>query len=340
MRDYDGIWVFAEQEDGKLAEVGLELLGCARELADQLGTQVSALLLGYKVKELAGELFAHGADQVFLADDIRLVPYTTIPYAKVIAAVARRHKPAIGIFGATPIGRDLAPRVASTLCCGLTADCTSLKIGDFTEPATKKIRENLLYQIRPAFGGNIIATIVNTDGWPQLATVREGVMKMNSPDPKHKGSIVKVEVELDRGKDLVTTVRERQRTEKTVDLKGAGVIVAGGAGVDGKAGFKLIRELADVLGGAVGASRAAVDAGCIDHDHQVGQTGTTVRPRLYIACGISGSVQHRAGMTESGKIIAINSDPDAPIFKVAHYGIVGDLHEVIPHMIEAYKRKA
>ena len=339
MKGYEGVWVFAEQEDGKLADVGLELLSCARDLADQLKTKVGALLLGHKVKDLAAELIAHGADQVYLADDIRLAVYNTIPYAKVVTSLMRQYKPAIGIFGATPIGRDLAPRVASSLTCGLTADCTSLKIGDFTDPSSKKVIKNLLYQIRPAFGGNIIATIVNTDGWPQLATVREGVMKMAPPDRKRKGEVIKVDVDLSQ-EDLVTKVRDRERTERSVDLKGAAIIVAGGAGVDGKGGFKLIKELADALGGAVGASRAAVDAGYIDHDHQVGQTGTTVRPRLYIACGISGSVQHRAGMTESGKIIAINTDPDAPIFKVAHYGIVGDLHEVIPKLIEAYRKKS
>ena len=338
MKGYDGVWVFTEQEDGKLSDVGLELLSCAQDLAKELNAKVSALLLGYKVKDLAKELIAYGADRVYVADDIRLEVYNTIPYTKTIVALAREHKPAIGIFGATPIGRDLAPRVASTLMCGLTADCTSLKIGDFTDPVSKEEFEDLLYQIRPAFGGNIIATIVNTTRWPQLATVREGVMKMNAPDRLRKGEIVKVEVDLNR-EDMRTKVLERRRTEKTVDLKGAGIIVAGGAGVDGKEGFKLIKELAEVLGGAVGASRAAVDAGYIDHDHQVGQTGTTVRPRLYIACGISGSVQHRAGMSESGKIIAINTDPDAPIFKVALYGIVADLHEVVPKLIEAYKKK-
>ena len=338
MKGYDGVWVFTEQEDGKLSDVGLELLSCAQDLAKELNAKVSALLLGYKVKDLAKELIAYGADRVYVADDIRLEVYNTIPYTKTIVALAREHKPAIGIFGATPIGRDLAPRVASTLMCGLTADCTSLKIGDFTDPVSKEEFEDLLYQIRPAFGGNIIATIVNTTRWPQLATVREGVMKMNAPDRLRKGEIVKVQVDLNR-EDMRTKVLERRRTEKTVDLKGAGIIVAGGAGVDGKEGFKLIKELAEVLGGAVGASRAAVDAGYIDHDHQVGQTGTTVRPRLYIACGISGSVQHRAGMSESGKIIAINTDPDAPIFKVAHYGIVADLHEVVPKLIEAYKKK-
>jgi len=338
MEGYEGVWVFAEQEDGKPADVSLELLSCARDLAEELGTTVSALLLGYKVKDLSKTLIAHGADQVLLADDIRLEHYRTLPYSKVITSVMAARKPAIGIFGATPIGRDLAPRVASSLKCGLTADCTNLKIGGFTDPKTGQEHKDLLYQIRPAFGGNIIATIVNTDGWPQLATVREGVMKMGQPDEKRKGEVVKVKVDLNRN-DVRTKVRDRERTEKTVDLKGAAIIVAGGAGVDGKEGFELIKELAEVLGGAVGASRAAVDAGYIDHDHQVGQTGTTVRPRLYIACGISGSVQHRAGMTDAGKIIAINTDPDAPIFKVAHYGIVGDLHDVIPKLIEAYKKK-
>ena len=338
MQGYDGVWVFAEQEDGKLADVGLELLGSARGLAEVLGTKVTAILVGHKMAGLTDTLIAHGADRVLLADDERLSGYNTLPYAKVIASLARQQKPSIGIFGATPMGRDLAPRVASELLCGLTADCTNLKIGDYTDPATGKTYQRLLYQIRPAFGGNIIATIVNYDGWPQLATVREGVMKPQESDPRRKGKVEKVKVVLNE-EDVATRILERKRTEKTVDLKGAGVIVSGGAGVGGRDGFRLVKALADTLGGAVGASRAAVDAGYIDHDHQVGQTGTTVRPRLYVACGISGSIQHRAGMMESGKIVAINTDPDAPIFKVAHYGIVGDLHDVIPRMIEAYKKK-
>jgi len=339
MDGYDGVWVFAEQEDGKLADVGLELLSKGRELADRLKTKLSAVLLGDGVRGLSKMLIAHGADEVLVADDERLGHYTVGPYTKVICDAARARKPAIAVFGATTIGRDLAPRVASTLTCGLTADCTDLQIGDYEDEKESKSYNDLLYQIRPAFGGNIIATIVNPLGWPQMATVREGVMKMGVPDSKRKGTVTEIDVVLD-AEDLMTEVIESEKVEKSVDLKGAQVIVSGGAGVGSRENFKLIRDLAHTLGAAVGASRAAVDGGFIDHDHQVGQTGTTVRPRLYIACGISGAIQHRAGMSESGKIIAINSDAKAPIFDIAHYGIVGDLNDVIPRMIEIYRKKS
>jgi electron transfer flavoprotein alpha subunit len=243
------------------------------------------------------------------------------------------------MFGATMKGRELAPRVASEKLAGLTADCTDLRIDDFDDKVHGKYYKNKLMQIRPAFGGNIIATIVNTWDDPQMVTVREGVMKMGEPDATRTGTITRVTPAL-TAQEMVVKVIERVRQEKTVNLKGAQIIVAGGYGVGSAANFKLIHELAKTLGGQVGASRAAVDAGWIDHDHQVGQTGVTVRPKLYIACGISGSVQHRAGMAESKKIIAINTDPAAPIFSVAHYGIIGDLNQVIPMMIKAYKSKA
>jgi electron transfer flavoprotein alpha subunit len=252
--------------------------------------------------------------------------------------VLEARRPDVVLFGASPTGRDLAPRVASRLRTGLTADCTNLRIGDHTDPVSKTEYTDLLYQIRPAFGGNIIATIVTPDHRPQMATVREGVMRLAEPDPSRTGDVVPLDVQLDAEADAVT-ILERVKAERTVNLKGAKVVVAGGAGVGSPEGFHLLRELADVLGGEIGASRAAVDGGFISRDHQVGQTGTTVRPKLYIAAGISGSVQHRAGMVESSKIIAINSDPEAPIFAFAHYGIVGDLFEVIPLMIEAYKSK-
>ena len=338
MKGYEGVWVFAEQEDGKLADVGLELMGKGRELADTLKTKLCAVLVGHNVKGLAPALIAHGADEVLLADDKRLADYSYGPYTRVIVDAAHAKKPAVVIFGATTLGRDLAPRVASALTCGLTADCTNLKIGDYTDNVEKKTYQNLLYQIRPAFGGNIIATIVNPTGWPQMATVREGVMKMAAPDPKRKGKVVPLDVVL-TVEDLVAKIVKKEKVEKSVDLKAAQIIVSGGAGVGSRENFKLIFDLAHTLGAAVGASRAAVDGGFIDHDHQVGQTGTTVRPRLYIACGISGQIQHRAGMSESGKIIAINSDPKAPIFGIAHFGIVGDLNDVIPRLIELYKHK-
>lgn len=332
------VWVFAQQQDGQLADVTLELVGKARELADRLGVSVAAVLAGHQVGELTTSLIHQGADRVVVIDHPRLQTYTTAPYAHAVAEAARLGKPQVMLFGATVIGRDLAPRVASTLMCGLTADCTSLEIGDYTDKAAGKDYKDLLYQIRPAFGGNIIATIVNAENWPQCATVREGVMPMQEPDTSRKGTVETLEVAFD-GVDDAVRVIQRVTAEKRVNLKGSPVVVAGGAGVGSPEGFALLKELAHVVGGELGASRAAVDYGYIDHDHQVGQTGVTVRPKLYIACGISGQVQHRAGMAESSKIVAINTDPQAPIFNIAHYRIVGDLHKVIPMMIEAYKKK-
>lgn len=333
------VWVFIEQEAGKIADVSLELVCKGRELAAQLGVKTEAVLLGDNVAGCVDTLFAYGCDNVFLAEDSRLEPFTVLPYAKVIMDLIRAHKPNILLFGATLKGRELAPRVASEKLGGLTADCTDLRIDDFEDKKNNKSYTNKLMQIRPAFGGNIIATIVNTWDDPQMVTVREGVMKLDEPDFGRKGTVTPVEVKLTDA-ETVIKVLERVRADKEVDLKGAQIIVAGGYGVGNKANFKLIYDLAEALGGEVGASRAAVDAGWIDHDHQVGQTGVTVRPRLYIACGISGSIQHCAGMSESKKIIAINTDPGAPIFSVAHYAIVGDLNTVIPQMIKAFKAKA
>jgi len=332
------VWVFAEQEDGSLHDVSLELCEKARDLADRLGVRMAALLPGWNVRELSYRLIAHGADRVYCVHDTRLEHYRTLPYARVVCRLIQKYRPQIVMYGATPLGRDLAPRVASEMKAGLTADCTDLEIGDYTDPRSKKVHRNLLLQIRPAFGGNIIATIVNHDWWPQMATVREGVMRMGPGDPRRRGEIVDEKVELD---DLDAAVRliERHREPRKVNLKAARVIVAGGAGVGSRENFRLIHELAGAIGGAVGASRAAVDSGFIGKEHQIGQTGTTVRPALYIACGISGAVQHRAGMEESAKIIAINWDREAPIFSVAHYGIVGDLAKVIPMMIKAIKER-
>ena len=332
------VWVFVEQEGGKIADVSLELVSKGAELAARLKVKLEAVLLGDHVAHCADTLFSYGCQKVFLAEDPRLEPFTVLPYAKVIMDLIREHHPNILLFGATMKGRELAPRVASEKLAGLTADCTDLKIDDFDDKVNKKLYTNKLMQIRPAFGGNIIATIVNTWDDPQMVTVREGVMKMDAPDPSRKGEIERVSVAL-TAQETVVKVIERVRQEKSVNLKAAQIIVAGGYGVGSKENFKLIHQLAEALGGQVGASRAAVDAGWIDHDHQVGQTGVTVRPKLYIACGISGSVQHRAGMTESKKIIAVNTDPGAPIFSVAHYGIIGDLNSVIPMMIKAYKAK-
>ena len=333
------VWIFIEQEAGKIADVSLELVCKGRELADTLGVKTEAVLLGDNVESCCDTLFAYGCDTVYLAQDPRLEPFTVLPYCKVIMDLIKEHKPNILMFGATLKGRELAPRVASEKSGGLTADCTELCIDDFNDVKSGKEWKNKLMQIRPAFGGNIIATIVNTWEDPQMVTVREGVMKLSEPKVGAKGEIVKVDVALTEA-EMVVKVIERVRQEKSVNLTGARIIVAGGYGVGSAENFKLIHELAKTLGGEVGASRAAVDAGWIDHDHQIGQTGVTVRPNLYIACGISGSVQHCAGMSDSKKIIAINTDPDAPIFSVAHYGIVGDLNQVIPMMIKAFKSKA
>jgi electron transfer flavoprotein alpha subunit len=330
------VWLFAEQEDASLNEVSLELCGKARELADRLGVKVGAVLAGWNVRELSYRLIAHGVDNVYHVHDTRLEHYRTLPYARVMCQLIAKHKPQIVMYGATPIGRDMAPRIASEMKAGLTADCTDLEIGDYTDPKSKQVHKDLLMQIRPAFGGNIIATIINYDRWPQMATVREGVMRMLDGDPRRAGKIVEEVIEF-KDFDLAVKLIERHVEARKVNLKAARVIVAGGGGVGNKDNFKLIHELAGALGGAVGASRAAVDGGFVSKDHQVGQTGTTVRPALYIACGISGAVQHRAGMEESAKIIAINWDKDAPIFGVAHYGIVGDLNKVIPMMIKAIK---
>ncbi len=332
------IWIFVQHDDGEISEVSLELLGKGREMADELGYKLAATLIGHDVKDLARPLIEHGADTVYLAQDASLATYRTLPYARTICDLARSMNPEIFLFGATPVGRDLAPRVASSLRCGLTADCTDLRIGDYTSPVKKKRYENLLLQIRPAFGGNIIATIVNPETRPQMATVREGVMVMRKREPGRKGNIVETPARTEAS-DLAVEIMERRTGSRTINLRKAKVIVSGGVGVGSKENFDLVFQLADALGGTVGASRSAVDSGFIGKEHQVGQTGTTVRPKLYIACGISGAVQHRAGMSESMKIIAINSDPEAPIFGVAHYGIVGNLHEVIPKLIKSYKER-
>jgi electron transfer flavoprotein alpha subunit len=328
------VLVYIEQSGGKVADVSLELLGKGGELAKKLGVKLSAVLLGDGVKPLCENLFRYGADKVYLAEASELRDYRTLPYASVVAKLVKANEPQIVLFGASTTGRDIAPRVASELRVGLTADCTNLKIGDYEKKEASY--KDILYQIRPAFGGNIIATIVSPDHRPQMATVREGVMKMSVPDPRRKGEIVTCVPELS-AELLVAQVVKRIQEEKSVDLKGAQIIVSGGMGLGSKDNFKLVHQLAHVLGAQVGGSRAAVDAGFIPKDHQVGQTGTTVRPKLYIAVGISGQIQHLAGMHEANRIIAINSDPAAPIFHAAHYGIVGDLNEVVPKFIEAYK---
>ena len=333
------VWVFAEQHEGRLEDTPVELMSKARHLADTLGVQLGALVLGDGVKNLAGRLIHYGADKVYLAEHPLLRTYQTNSYARVIIDLIHKHRPQIVLYGATVAGRDLAPRIASQTKAGLTADCTDLQIGDHTAAKDKKVHKNLLFQIRPAFGGNIVATIINLDRWPQMATVREGVMPMPEPDAKRQGRIVEERVTIDHT-DLPLEILEEHKRPKKVDLKAARIIVAGGAGVGSKDNFRLVWDLANCLGGAPAATRAAVDLGFIDHDHQVGQTGTTVHPSLYIAVGISGAIQHQAGMAQSQKIVAINNDPDAPIFNVAHYKILGDLNDILPRMIKAIKEKS
>ena len=332
------VWVFAEQEEGKLSDVPFELLGKARELAGKLGVKVGAVLMGDGVEPLAAKLVAGGADVVHLVEDSELRVFRNKAYRHSLVELVKECQPQIVIFGATHMGRDLAPSVASALQCGLTADCTDLQIGDYEDKKTGEKFSNILMQIRPAFGGNIIATIVNPRNWPQMATVREGVMKPLAADASRTGEVVRHDARL-AGVEIPTEVIEIVRKVSSVNLKGARIIVCGGAGVGSKDNFALLHELAAALGGAVGGSRAAVDLGYCEHERQIGQTGVTVRPALMISCGVSGAVQHLAGMQDSAKIIAINTDKDAPIFKVAHYGIVGDLNVVIPKLIKAIKQK-
>jgi len=336
MNNSKDVWVFIEQQENKIQDVSLELISKARELAQNLKSRVGALLLGNSVNDMAHAVGAYGADVVYLVDEPELACYTTLPYTKAACQIIRKYQPEIVLLGATYIGRDLAPRIASQLKTGLTADCTDLKIGDYEFRG--KVYEKILYQIRPAFGGNIIATIVNPKHRPQMATVRDGVMPIGTPDNNRQPQIVAEKVVFS-AEDLVIEILEQTFEAKTVNLKKAHIIVAGGYGVGSAENFQLIRKLADVLGAEIGASRAAVDAGFINKEHQVGQTGTTVRPKLYIAVGISGAVQHTAGMQDASKIIAINKDPNAPIFKIAHYGIVGDLNEVIPQLIDLFSKK-
>lgn len=328
LEDYRNIWVFAEQRDGQLTKVVPQLLTKARDLADHLGVQVGAVLLGHKVEDLVQPLIWHGADTVYVADHPELAHYRTDPYAKVIADLIQAKKPEIMLFGATTIGRDLAPRISQRINTGLTADCTGLDIDD---------AERLLLQTRPAFGGNIMATIVCPRHRPQMATVRPGVMVARPPDNTRTGTVEKIDVDLGPNEIRTKVVEVVKEVRRRVNLEEAKIIVSGGRGLGGPEGFKLIEELANALGGECGASRAAVDAGWIDSDHQVGQTGKTVHPDLYVACGISGAIQHQAGMKESKYIIAINKDPNAPIFQIADLGLVGDLYKIIPEILKELK---
>ncbi len=334
----NNIFVYCEIEDGHVAEVSLELLTKGRKLANEIDRKLEAVVIGHNLTGIEKQIFPFGVDVIHVADNSRLYPFLTLPHAEIVVNLFNEEQPEIALFGATSVGRDLAPRVASALKCGLTADCTSLMFGDHTENKTGKEYKNLLYQIRPAFGGNIIATIINPDTRPQMATVREGVMKKEVFSATHKGEIKHVNVDtiLNEGHMAVQIV-ERHIEKQKINIKGAPIIISGGYGVGSKETFDLLFELAELLGGEVGASRAAVDAGFVDHARQVGQTGITVRPKLYIACGISGAVQHTAGMNESAKIISINNDPKAPINQIADYVINGNVADVIPKMIKFYK---
>ena len=335
------VFVYCEIEDGQVADVSQELLTKGRTLANELKCKLEAIAIGSKLDKVGDQIIPYGVDTLYIADDKRLFPYQTLPHTSIVVNLFKEQKPQIALMGASSIGRDLGPRVSSALHSGLTADCTSLVIGDHYDKKQDKNYENLLYQIRPAFGGNIIATIINPDCRPQMATVREGVMKKEILDPKYKGKVVKLDVaKYVSDEDFVVEIIERQMEQSKVKVKGAPIVVAGGYGVGSKENFKLLYDLAEVLGGEVGASRAAVDSGLAGHERQIGQTGITVRPKLYIACGISGQIQHRAGMEESAQIIAINTDPEAPINSIADYVITGDVAEVIPKMIKYYKKNS
>ena len=341
MSDKNNLIVYCEFEDGKVADVSLELLTKGRVLATKLGVKLEALIVGDKLDNIENQVFPYGVDVVYKVADARLYPYTSNPHAAVLINLFKEIEPQICLMGATCIGRDLGPRVASCLHSGLTADCTSLEIGDHKDPKTGKEYQNLLYQIRPAFGGNIVATIVNPDCRPQMATVREGVMKKEIFAADYKGEVVN----LDASKyvsdaDFVVEIIDRHIEKSKVNIKNSPIIVAGGYGVGSKENFDLLFDLANTLGGEVGASRAAVDAGFVEHDRQIGQTGVTVRPKLYIACGISGQIQHIAGMQESSIVISINNDPNAPINTIADYVITGNMEDIVPKLIKYYKKNS
>lgn len=322
--EYKGVWIIAEQRDGKVLNIALELLGEGRKLADKLKVKLTAVLLGHNIDEEVEKLIRYGADEVLKVDHELLNVYTTDGYAKIINRLVRERKPEILLIGATMIGRDLGPRLAGSIGTGLTADCTKLEIDE---------TDGKLLQTRPAFGGNLMATIICPKNRPQMSTVRPGVMEMAIYDEKRSGVVENISVNIEAEDIIAKVIDVVKSKKKEVNLIDAEIIVSGGRGLGNKEGFKLIEEFAKKIGGVVGSSRAAVDSGWIDSPHQVGQTGTTVRSKLYIACGISGAIQHQAGMLESDYIVAINKNPDAPIFNIADYGIVGDLYDIIPAII-------
>ncbi len=327
--EYKNIFVFVEQREGKIQNVGLELLGKARELADDLGQEVYAMFLGHNIKNQAQELISYGADKVLLVEDESLAVYTTEPYTQAITQMINEQKPSIVLIGSTTIGRDLGPRVSARVTTGLTADCTKLEINE---------EDKELWSTRPAFGGNLMATIVCPNHRPQMSTVRPGVMQRMAKDSNRKGEVLDYKVSFNRDKFKVK-VLETVKKEANIDITEAKILVSGGRGVGNKEGFKKLEALAEVLKGEVSSSRAMVDAGVIDHERQVGQTGKTVRPNLYLACGISGAIQHVAGMESSEFIVAINKDKYAPIMQLADLGIVGDLHKIVPMLTERIKQE-
>lgn len=334
----NNVFVYLEIEGTTVADVSLELLTKGRKLANQLGCQLEAVAAGNNLAGIEKQVLPFGVDKLHVFDAPGLFPYTSLPHSSVLINLFKEEQPQICLMGATVIGRDLGPRVSSALTSGLTADCTSLEIGNHEDKKEGKTYENLLYQIRPAFGGNIVATIVNPEHRPQMATVREGVMKKEILDANYKGEIIRHDVaKYVPETDYVVKVIDRHVEKAKHNLKGAPIVIAGGYGMGSRENFDMLFELAKELHAEVGASRAAVDAGYADHDRQIGQTGVTVRPKLYIACGISGQIQHIAGMQESGIIISINNDENAPINTIADYVINGTVEEVIPKMIKYYK---
>lgn len=338
----NNVFVYCETEGATIAEVSQELLTKGRKLANKLGVQLHAVVAGSDIKnKVEKQILPYGVDKLFVFDAPGLFPYTSKPHTDILVELFKCEKPQICLMGATVIGRDLGPRVSSSLTSGLTADCTQLEIGDYDDKKAGRHYEGLLYQIRPAFGGNIVATIVNPDHRPQMATVRSGVMKAEVLDEAYAGEVVYEDVAaFVPAEDYVVKVIERHVEAAKNNLKGAPIIVAGGYGVGSKEGFDLLRRLAKELHGEVGASRAAVDAGFCEHDLQIGQTGVTVRPKVYIACGISGAIQHVAGMKESGIVISVNTDPAAPINAIADYVITGSVEDVVPKMIKYYKENS
>ena len=335
----NNVFVYCEIEGTQVQEVSQELLTKGRKLANELNVELHAVVAGTGIKgKVEDQILPYGVDKLFVFDAKDLFPYTSAPHTDILVNLFKEEQPQICLMGATVIGRDLGPRVSSSLTSGLTADCTELEIGPYEDKKEGKVYENLLYQIRPAFGGNIIATIVNPDHRPQMATVRQGVMKNEILKADYKGEIVKHKVsDYISQADLAVSVIERHMQKPSHHLDSASIVVAGGYGMGSREGFDMLFKLADVLHAEVGASRAAVDAGFVDHDRQIGQTGLTVRPKLYIACGISGQIQHIAGMRESSLIMSINQDPDAPINAIADYVVTGRVEDVIPKMIRNLK---